>query len=241
MITSDSHSLDNSDVCAICLNSDAGERGALVKTACKPVAHLFHIKCINDWLSHSLDNRRCVICRQSPLPLVRLLGARIYENEPYCESLPLMACRTGDLDTLQRLLQLDPSLATLEYFCGDADDGVDLLSITAGNGAVACLQALIDAGADPDSARNRDGAAPLHIAAETGQLTSMKLSENADCPWGQCQCSLSKQWRDSAVHCGLAWSDGRPAGADQTRGKDRHKPDHRRINSPGCRRPRWRS
>lgn len=86
-----------------------------------------------------------------------------------------MACRTGDLDTLQRLLQLDPSLATLEYFRGDADDGVDLLSITAGNGAVACLHALIDAGADPDSARNRDGAAPLHIAAETGQLTSMKL------------------------------------------------------------------
>lgn len=177
MITVDSHSRGISAKCQICLSDDAHEHGdgAIVKTACLPVAHLFHLSCISHWLSQDLNNRRCAVCRQSPLPLVRLLGGRIYEWSPYCESLPLQACRTGDLDTLQKLLQLDPSLITQEYLGCHPTDRVDLLSITADNGETACMQALIDAGANPDSVRKSDGAAPLHIAAKAGQLANLTL------------------------------------------------------------------
>lgn len=177
MITVDTHSRGISAKCQICLSDDTLEHGdgAIVKTACLPVAHLFHLSCISHWLSQDLNNRRCAVCRQSPLPLVRLLGGRIYEWSPYCESLPMQACRTGDLDTLQKLLQLDPSLITQEYLGCHPTGRVDLLSITADNGETACMQALIDAGANPDSVRKSDGAAPLHIAAKAGQLANLTL------------------------------------------------------------------
>ena len=177
MITVDSHSLGISAECGICLSDEDVEHddGAMVKTACQPVAHLFHLDCISHWLSQNLNNRRCAICRQTPLPLVRLLGGRIYERSPYCESLPLLACRTGDLDTLKKLLQLDPGLVTQEFLGCHPTGRVDLLSITADNGETACLQALIDAGANPDSVRKSDGATPLHIAAKAGQLANLTL------------------------------------------------------------------
>lgn len=177
MIAVDRHSPDISTKCRICLSDDAVEHvgGAMVKTACQPVAHLFHLNCISHWLSQSLDSRRCAVCRQSALPLVRLLGGRIYEQSPYCESLPMQACRTGDLDTLKKLLQLDPSLITQEYPGCHPTERLDLLSITADNGETACMQALIDAGANPDSVRKSDGAAPLHIAAKAGQLANLTL------------------------------------------------------------------
>ncbi|WP_257263582.1 hypothetical protein, partial [Endozoicomonas sp. ONNA2] len=87
---------------AICINDEdtRGQFGghSLVKTSCRPEPHVFHLGCITRHLDGQsetwLDKRRCSVCEQSALPLVRMEEERLFGDEStYCESCVLNVCR----------------------------------------------------------------------------------------------------------------------------------------------------
>ncbi|WP_422446041.1 MULTISPECIES: ankyrin repeat domain-containing protein [unclassified Endozoicomonas] len=172
--------------CSICLGSNEVTTGQSawhktpVRTSCQPKPHFFHLGCITEWLDgdlqkgKSLDQRQCCDCKQPALPLVRVNGSRILENDSfYCESLVLHVCRTGDLTTLNKLLALDASLAAQIYLSAVTDWAVYPLAIAIDSGHIDCAQALINHQADVKAA-DQEGRTPLHIAAENGNVQCLK-------------------------------------------------------------------
>ncbi|MGI2028198.1 ankyrin repeat domain-containing protein [Endozoicomonas acroporae] len=181
-----SNNTNPSFTCSICLGSNEVTTGqsawhtTLVRTSCQPKPHIFHLGCITDWLDgdqqnrKSLDQRQCCDCKQPALPLVRVNGSRILENDSfYCESLVLHVCRTGDLTTLNKLLALDASLATQIYLSAVTDSAVYPLTIAIDSGHMDCAQTLIDHQADVNAA-DQEGQTPLHTAVENGQVQCLK-------------------------------------------------------------------
>ena len=92
--------------CAICSGDDGyvGQHGgrSLVKPSCD-TREVFHLECITEWLesaqqsARTLDQRQC-ICRQPALPLIRMDGKKLLDDEsPYCETQIFNYCRTGNL------------------------------------------------------------------------------------------------------------------------------------------------
>ncbi|UYM16711.1 ankyrin repeat domain-containing protein [Endozoicomonas euniceicola] len=165
------------DKCSICRN-DLGVI-SVVKTNCN---HQYHLECIAVWLreqgpakAKALASRSCAYCRQEALPLVRMDGGMLYEDSEFCEDLPLQACRTGDLETLQRSLELDSRIANKQFRSPVSGSGISLLHATVLNGHTKCLQPLIDAGAVVGATLRTDGFTLLHIAAHKGHTGCLKV------------------------------------------------------------------
>ena len=128
--------------------SDRPVDKAVVKTSCQPEPHTYHLGCITQYLENPVNEKKCQVCSQTPLPLVRADGARFVENSPYCESSALEICRRGDAQSLERLLADHPEVATGRFRSAQTGELVSLLSITASSGHDHCLEILIDKGAD---------------------------------------------------------------------------------------------
>ncbi|UYM16667.1 ankyrin repeat domain-containing protein [Endozoicomonas euniceicola] len=163
------------DKCSIC-RSDLGTI-SVVKTNCN---HQYHLECIAGWLREqapatALASRSCAYCRQRALPLVRVNGSKLYEDSEFCESLPLNVARNGDLETLQRLLEIDSSIVNEQFRSAVSGSGISLLHVAALKGHAGFLQTLIDAGAVVGAALRADGATPLHIAAQNGHTGCVEL------------------------------------------------------------------
>ena len=63
---------------------------SMVKTSC-PASHVFHLSCISEWLDiqapESLDRRKCCQCNYPALPLLRMDGLQVRDDESrYCET-----------------------------------------------------------------------------------------------------------------------------------------------------------
>ena len=158
--------------------SDRPVDKAVVKTSCQPEPHTYHLGCITQYLENPVNEKKCQVCSQTPLPLVRADGARFVEDSPYCESSALEICRRGDAESLERLLADHPEVATGRFRSAQTGELVSLLSITASSGHDHCLQILIDKGAD-----DLDGA----IEAASGErcykcLIPLILSGMSDLP-----------------------------------------------------------
>ncbi|UYM16693.1 ankyrin repeat domain-containing protein [Endozoicomonas euniceicola] len=163
------------DKCSIC-RSDLGTI-SVVKTNCN---HQYHLECIAGWLREqapatALVSRSCAYCRQRALPLVRVDGSKLYEDSEFCESLPLNVARNGDLETLQRLLEIDSSIVNEQFRSAILGSGISLLHVAALNGHAGFLQTLIDAGAVVGAALRADGLTLLHIAAYKGYTECLKV------------------------------------------------------------------
>ncbi|UYM16683.1 ankyrin repeat domain-containing protein [Endozoicomonas euniceicola] len=163
------------DKCSIC-RSDLGAI-SVVKTNCN---HQYHLECIAGWLREqapatALVSRSCAYCRQRALPLVRVDGSKLYEDSEFCESLPLNVARNGDLETLQRLLEIDSSIVNEQFRSAILGSGISLLHVAALNGHTGFLQTLIDAGAVVGAALRADGLTLLHIAAYKGYTECLKV------------------------------------------------------------------
>ncbi|UYM16688.1 ankyrin repeat domain-containing protein [Endozoicomonas euniceicola] len=154
------------DKCSIC-RSDLGTI-SVVKTNCN---HQYHLECIAGWLREqapatALASLSCAYCRQRALPLVRVDGSKLYEDSEFCESLPLNVARNGDLETLQRLLEIDSSIVNEQFRSAVSGSGISLLHVAALKGHAGFLQTLIDAGAVVGAALRADGHTLLHLAAQ---------------------------------------------------------------------------
>ena len=148
---------------------------AVVKTSCQPDPHTYHLGCITRHFENSADERKCVVCSQMPLPLIRADVGRLVEESPYCESRALAICRRGDVAALERLLDEVPEAATVKFRLAQTGEMVSLLSIVANLGHAECAKALVNKGAnDPDGT--------LVQAATEGHARCMKLlaEEGAD-------------------------------------------------------------
>ena len=154
-------SLPEDDPCSICMESFNGRevKPTVVRTRC---GHPFDLNCISRWFA--VGKRSCALCRGEALPLVREDGAHIDESSPYCEALPLQACRSGDAGTLRKLLSDDPSIGQQVFRSAVSGRDIDLFYMAVETGHNECLQALIDAGADLNAARTTV-AAPMFITA----------------------------------------------------------------------------
>ncbi|WP_257263556.1 ankyrin repeat domain-containing protein [Endozoicomonas sp. ONNA2] len=162
---SSTHPGVRNDTCPLCNNGLFEQRSVLLANC----QHRYHEKCI----THQLDQRNkselakipCAICQTPVLPMVRETGAKFYEPSPYCEALPLQACRSGNHDKLAQILQQDPEIAS-ECFVSPIINGkAPLLLIAAENSDIAGLKLLLDYGADVN-ARDTNNNSALHMVAE---------------------------------------------------------------------------
>lgn len=140
--------------CPLCPNNDNTQLQfsdrtvdrTVVETSCLPGPHTYHLECITRHFENSATERKCVVCHQEPLPLLRADGARLLEDSPYCESRALAICRRGDAASLDLLLAEAPQAATGKFRSAQTGDFVSLLSVVASLGYTGCLQALINRG-----------------------------------------------------------------------------------------------
>lgn len=122
------------DPCPICHGElskppEGSFNNVVVKTACLPQPHRFHFECANTWYNHQkndpermpgdkpINRRECAICRQDALPLERVDGTiNIDEDNKFFESLPVKACRTGNLRDLSKVLSARPSISKKRHY-----------------------------------------------------------------------------------------------------------------------------
>lgn len=143
-------------LCPVCQNknntrvqfSDRPVDMTVVKTACQPDPHIYHLGCISQHLESTTNERKCMVCKQDPLPLIRADGAKVVEDSPYCESSALTVCRRGDVASLNELLDEVPEAATEMFHLAKTGEMISLLSMAAGLGHSECVRALINKGAD---------------------------------------------------------------------------------------------
>ncbi|WP_422447233.1 MULTISPECIES: ankyrin repeat domain-containing protein [unclassified Endozoicomonas] len=164
--------------CPICYEQlDGRQVSPVIVTECQ---HRYHVNCFAEHMRETPITSRsaCPICRQFPLPAVRESGALLHEDSPYCEDLPLQACRTGDVETLQKLLTQDKTIARKTFRSAVTGKNVYLLYVTAFKGHLACVQTLIAAGADVNAAL-ADGSTPMYIAARKNYSDILQTLLNA--------------------------------------------------------------
>ena len=175
MISASSYNLSRAVSCQICsysldLQAEKLFQQEVVETSCNS-PHYFHLKCISQKFDNKFpEDRRCHVCKEKPLPLVRLSGVRLYEASPYCESLAPHACRTGNLPQLQELLGQDPRMVNQHFSHPTLDSSTTLLSIAASFGQIECLKALINCG--PGQFELDEA---LEYAADSGRVESVNF------------------------------------------------------------------
>ena len=106
-------------------------------------------------------------------------GESVRDDEsPYCESMMLNACRTGNLDNLKILLREDEALAKQTYRSALTDQPVHPLTVAIHYGHAHCVQALIDSHADINAA-DHDGETPLSIAVRLRRTDCLQILARA--------------------------------------------------------------
>ena len=224
MITT-SNSLPHAVSCDICndnlgnldnLNDNGGQSShrEVVKTSCNP-PHYYHLECIApifDALLHA--ERRCHVCKQQPLPLVRQSGTRLNETSPYCESRAPHACRIGNVALLEELLAPDPEMVFRQCAYPTEPQETTLLAIAASFGQAECLRVLINRGSKERLELNK----ALLNAAKSGHTECIKLllnegatavnvALNCACKSGHGECAEflidngANAFRDALISC----------------------------------------
>lgn len=135
----------------------------VVKTACQPDPHTYHLGCISQHFESSPNERKCMVCKQDPLPLIRADGAKFVEDSPYCEPSAVTICRRGDVASLSLLLDEVPEAATEKFRLAQTGKMVSLLSLAASLGHRECVRALINKGANDLRSALAQAAAGNHV------------------------------------------------------------------------------
>ena len=168
--------------CPICI-CDGPIRGqpggrSMVKTSC-PASHVFHLGCISKWLDRqapeSLHRRKCSQCNYPALPLLRMDGLKVRDDESrYCETWVFNACRTGNLADLRMLLREDETLANRTYRSVCTGHLEHPLVIAIKNQHTDLVRLLINYHADVNIVEH-DGETPLRIAARLRRTGDLKM------------------------------------------------------------------
>lgn len=146
----------------------------VVKTSCHH-PHYYHLDCIaSKFDALPYHPRRCEVCGEQPLPLVRLSGLKHDEKSPYCEPYVLDVIRTGSTSLLQKLCKLFPQMLTQKFHSPTEHCDMPLLFLAVHYRQTECLQTLIDNGANE---RNQLDAA-LNFAARLGHTACISVLLN---------------------------------------------------------------
>ncbi|WP_257266391.1 ankyrin repeat domain-containing protein [Endozoicomonas sp. ONNA2] len=185
--------------CAICSGDDGyvGQLGgrSLVKSSCD-AREVFHLECITEWLesvqqsARTLDQRQC-ICKQPALPLIRIDGRKLLDDEfRYCGTQIYDYCRTGNLPELRTLLRQDEALANRTYHSVTSGHPEHLLAVALKNEHTDLVRLLIDYHADVNAVEH-NGETILHIAARAGRTEEFNIfsTKSSDCSTKSSNCS----------------------------------------------------
>ncbi|WP_145999923.1 hypothetical protein [Endozoicomonas acroporae] len=179
--------------CSICLGDDGycGQFGgrSLVKTSCDG-AHVYHLECITEsleivqQLAMALDQRQCADCKQPALPLIRMDGMRLLNDEsPYCETKIFNYCRTGNWRDLRVLLRQDNTLANRLYYSVTTGHPEHLLAVALKNEHTTdvvrlLIDCLIECRADFNAVEH-NGETILQFAARMRRTKEFNMLERA--------------------------------------------------------------
>ncbi|WP_257282063.1 ankyrin repeat domain-containing protein [Endozoicomonas sp. ISHI1] len=152
------------DVCPVCLEPFHGRKVApvdvnpLCQTNC---GHRFHLDCISQqFVGKSVGSRQCSVCQQDPMPVVNLNTGKFHLDKFFPDQTFYNACLQGDVD------QVDKSLAEGVNVNAVMNNGLTALMLASYNGNKKLLERLLNAGAEVNTARAKDGVTPLIIAAQ---------------------------------------------------------------------------
>ena len=216
-IASDASELKDS--CCVCRQTVFGHKDVFV-ASCQ---HSYHGWCLSRWRKHVdvAERRACLVCGAQTLPIRRVSASWFSGPSFYCEPQPLQACRNNDLPTVQRMLALDPGIACQQFPSAPVGQKTTLLHVAAEHGYEACIQVLLDSGADIDSSAPDQGVTPLYLAVGAGHLACVELllrrgarvDDATKTGWTPIQNAAKR----GAYHCLLALLD---AGVDVNKGAD---------------------
>ncbi len=191
-----------SDPCPICRIHFHDRDVALVVVKSQCCGKRFDLDCISRcFVQHPIGSRRCVMCRQNPMPMVNENTGESHPDTFFPDQTFYRACFEGDLDQVEKSLAegvnvnavMNNDLTPLMLSCirGHRDvfeclinagadlnertiNGATLMIIAAKRGHTGIVKLLIEAKAD-FNAQNKDGTSALYIAAQENNTDCVKI------------------------------------------------------------------
>ena len=97
--------LTENQQCPICIEDFNGRDTAIVQTRC---GHFFDLKCFaTSFVTQAINQRKCAICRQDPIPILDLTTNNTYHNDFFPDQAFFVACIKGDKDALNAYVSKD--------------------------------------------------------------------------------------------------------------------------------------
>ena len=164
--------LTENQQCPICIEDFNGRNTAIVQTRC---GHLFDLKCLaTSFITQAIDQRRCAICRQDPIPTLDLTTNKTYHNDFFPDQVFFDACITGDKDILNAYVSkdiyIDVTTATEDHSTGF------LLAARYGN--LEIVKILLEKKADVNATDSNEGMTPLMRACLSGHIDIIEFLLN---------------------------------------------------------------
>uniref|UniRef100_UPI0021490572 ankyrin repeat domain-containing protein n=1 Tax=Endozoicomonas sp. ISHI1 TaxID=2825882 RepID=UPI0021490572 len=162
-----------SDPCPICLVHFHGRDEALVVVKSQCCGHHFDLDCISKcFLRQPIGSRRCVVCRQDPMPMVNVNTDESHPDKFFPDRAFYNACVDGDLDQVRKSLAEGVNVNTV------MNNDFTALLLASSQGHKDVVKCLIEAEADLN-ALSDDGATPLFLAAQEHNTDCVELLINA--------------------------------------------------------------
>ena len=164
--------LTENQQCSICIEDFNGRDTAIVQTRC---GHLFDLKCFaTSFVTQAINQRKCAICRQDPIPTLDLTTNETYHNDFFPDQAFFDACIKGDKDALNAYVSKD---IYIDVTTTTADRSTGLL-LAAQHGKLEIVKILLEKKADINATDSNEGETPLMRACLNKHIDIIELLLN---------------------------------------------------------------